>query len=672
MNTNIILKRGLAAGMAFVFLSACSDSFLQDMKDYNKYGDEVFDNVQTATAKLDYIYYLGLRTFKTTDFSLETEEQAVGTSTSAYFTQVSELTINNVPDYFYGSNSTYWLYIRECNMFLYKLERGSLSEAEKAPLRGQAHFWRAWFYFDLVKYYGGVPIILEPQNPIMGDSGEDQSELQTPRSSTGDCIKQVCADLDEAIKNLTGKWEDANWGRVNAGAAAALKGRVLLTYASPMFNRDDEASRWQDAYNANVAAKKLLEDNGFGLEDGGGNRAKNWEQMFVNVKSKEAVLTRLYTTTTLDNNHNNGWEQSARPKDANGGGGISATAEMLDLFPMADGKKAVRGENYDTLLFYKNRDPRFYRTFAFNGVKWPYSGGDKYTVWNYQWYKDQAAVNSGKEGSGFAEYLGHIASGVYVRKRTDPAAKYDATDQFKKSAVPTMEIRFAEVVLNLAEAAVGCNKLEEGYQGLRDIRKRVGIPAGGDGNYGVSSGLTRDGLFREILFERQIEFAYEGKRFYDMRRWMLYNDDSSEKNNTCQRLAIEPFNGKRHHGVYLAVKPEVYAASSQGKDYDIFNPESSRYDNAKVTRNGISLDPDASDADFNAQIALLDNFYKTNLTREVNDLLDPTGPRYEVSYRSKYYFLGFKEGVMKQSSYLLQTKGWDDYFKNAGTFDPLQ
>lgn len=138
--------------------------------------------------------------------------------------------------------------------------------------------------------------------------------------------------------------------------------------------------------------------------------------MFVNPLSKEAVLITLYNNISDDQfKFNNSWEQSARPKDIKGGGGIAATAEMVDLFPMADGKKPSESSlSYDPLKFYKDRDPRFYRTFAFNGVCWPYNTNKTYTVWNYQWFKDAAAAVEGKPGNS-ALYDGDVSSSIFVR-----------------------------------------------------------------------------------------------------------------------------------------------------------------------------------------------------------------------------------------------------------------
>lgn len=675
MKAKNILRYSLFSVVLASLTTACSDDFLSDKKDYNGFNEEVYNNVEMATGKVDFIYGLCLPTTasgvghsnastgRSDAFSQSTEEYAGSSS----FVQLAELTSDNVPDYFYNKNTDGpWSRIRECNIFLDNIDKGTLSDSEKNPLKGQAYFWRAWIYTNLVTLYGGVPYITTAQNAIMGD-GSNKEELEVQRSSTGETIENICDDLDEAIKLLPGKWDDNNWGRITSGTAAALKGRLLLFYASPLFNRDDDKTRWEEAYKANKAAYDLLKANGFGLADGSGNRAEKWEQMFVTTKTSEAVMVTLYNNLTNDYKKNNNWEQMARPKEVLGGGGMAATAEMVDLFPMADGKRP--GESaytYDKLKFYQNRDPRFYRTFAFNGVVWPYKANLTYTLWNYQWYKDEAAFNSGKPGNS-AQYSGDINSGIYVRKRTNPNADWSSAEKFNLSASPYMEMRFAEVVLNLAESACGDDKLDEAYELLKDIRERVGYT----GECGLDAVIksNRDKMFSAILYERQVELAYEGKRFQDMRRWLLWDDTYG----TCSRLGVKPLNGTRRHGIFLAVKPSVYTNDKAGLKYDIFNPSSDAYDATKVTRENIALNPSADDDEFAEQMEKLNKFYDANLQRLENDQLDGTStPRFEITFKDKYYFIGLKESVMKQSPYLYQTVNWADYYGNDGTFDPLK
>ena len=172
-----------------------------------------------------------------------------------------------------------------------------------------------------------------------------------------------------------------------------------------------------------------------------------------------------------------------------------------------------------------------------------------------------------------------------------------------------------------------------------------------------------------ILYERQIELAYEGKRFDDMRRWLLWDDSFG----TCTRLGVEPISGNqtRRHGIILAVKPELYTNSKAGKDCDPFNPEASEYLGTS-DRTKISLDPDASDSDWENQIATLDNFYENNLNRVVNDQLDGTStPTFYITHLNKYYFLGIKQNVLQNSIKLQQNIGWTDYYGSGGTFNPI-
>jgi SusD family. len=120
---------------------------------------------------------------------------------------------------------------------------------------------------------------------------------------------------------------------------------------------------------------------------------------------------------------------------------------------------------------------------------------------------------------------------VYVRKGSNLGASH-VQGGFAFSGTDYMELRFAEVLLNLAESAIGSDKLDEGLTLIEKIRERAGLE-NGDGHYGLADAAgNRDKLFAAVLNERKIEFAYENKRFWDLRRWMLFNDDFG----TCSRL----------------------------------------------------------------------------------------------------------------------------------------
>ncbi|WP_372772603.1 RagB/SusD family nutrient uptake outer membrane protein [Mangrovibacterium sp.] len=689
--------------------SGCSDQFLQDKKDFTNTTDDVFNYYSGALGRINDLYtdILPNSTSEITyerpsagaadDHSKSTEEYS---GLSRYVDPEVIIASTDLPSYWGDENktsrSTYGR-IRNCNDAIWGISNSSLSQEEKEELLGQAYFLRAWMYLHLVKIYGGVPLVKEVQNPVAGD--DDGADLIVPRSTTKECIDFICDDLSIAAKYLPVSWGAGNYGRVTAGTALALQGRARLLYASPLYNRADDQDRWALAYQSNKNALDTLSMGGFGLAylDNPGVNASNWAKMFSDYTSPEAVFVTLYNRIVDDGGStnpfkNNGWENSIRPKNTGAGNGKNATATMVDLFPMADGMKPGQSETYpyNQNNFMLNRDPRFYRTFAFAGVRWAFDGdptskgadfpytGTTYTLWNYAWYQDTEKRDDGEQKGFAADGLGIDYQGVYIRKRTDDrdinnSPLYDyridkGTSPFGGSAAPYMEIRFAEVLLNFAEAACGANKPVEAVSALQQIRARVGYTA--DNNYGLDADLASDRgkLFAAILYERQVELAYEGKRFDDMRRWMLWDGGEGQGSlspsfalsgfggNTCTYLGAEPFNGKRRDNLELRVSDNV------GDGIANANRDS---DPVKVDRPSawnLTTQKDPS-------VELVD-FYTTKLTRK--ERLGDSNGKY-VDFKPKYYFLGLSRNVQQNNVTLKQTVGWEDLNNgNApGTFDPL-
>ncbi|MGV8136749.1 MAG: RagB/SusD family nutrient uptake outer membrane protein [Mangrovibacterium sp.] len=728
-----MMKKINRSGVIVAFLSTvglisgCSTDFLEDKQNYGNYTNEIYNDYEGALGRVNYLYsqLLPYNDGSTSNFtwhstgsadpwSQSTEEYGGFYATSTEFSFVDPTTIltnANVPDYIYGENKNISPYgrIRECNLVKEGIETGTLSDEEKKELLGQVYFFRAWCYYRLVKLYGGIPIIDYVQNPMVGESGG--LDLVVPRSTTKECIDFICKDLQLAVEYLPDGWDTpaTNYGRITKGAARALEGRTRLLYASPLFNRADDQDRWNLAYEANKAAKEQL---AYSLGSTGTN-ASAWANMFSSYQSSEAVFAALYNNIeTGDYAKWNGWENSIRPANIYGGGGKSATAQMVDLFPMADGKlpsasttytKLSRSSDYpyDPELFFVNRDPRFYRTFAFPGVRWtsnanlstgnsdqplvyPYASGTNYELWSYSWYPDADTKNADNLTGWAADGLGDNTKSVYIRKRTDdydinksPLYNFEySTNKYKRSAAPFMEIRYAEVLLNYAESACGAGKLNEAVQALQEIRERVGYTA--DNNYGLDVDLESDRakLFSAILYERQIELAYEGKRFEDMRRWMLWDGGEGQSTlnstwaltgfdgNTCTYLGVQPLNGKRRTGIELRVADNYgYAAKANDKD-----PLKA----ASVTRPAaLNLMTDVTTIGGTNAIDKLADFYRNSLKRKTTRL--DGDPTYTISFQPKYYIIGFKTNMQHNNTQLKQTIGWEDYMNGGapGTFDPL-
>lgn len=705
---------------ATALFSGCSDQFLQDKKNYGNFTEEIYDDYEGAKGRVDYLYNVLLPSSTSgitydlpsagvsDDYSKCTEEYG---GFSDYINPTVTLDNTTVPDYIYRENKNISPYgrIRECNLIIEGIEKGSLPEKQKQELAGQAYFFRAWCYYRLVKIYGGIPIIDYVQNPMIGDSGG--LELVVPRATTKDCIDFICKDLDRAGSYLPSVWSSpaANYGRVTAGTALALKGRTRLLYASPLFNRADDKIRWDSAYSANKAAIAKLTEGGFGLAYANGDKtnASGWAKMFSDYQSSEAVFVTLYNTvknsTGTNYNKNNAWENSIRPKNTGGSGGKSTTAQMVDLFPMADGKKpGVSQIPYDQKCFFLNRDPRFYRTFAFPGVKWTFSGdptslgaaypyvGDNYVLWSYAWYKD-ATEQKAEDQTGYAaDGLGSSNTSIYIRKRTDdldvnttPLYIYDLTvsNRFGWSGAPYMEIRYAEVLLNFAEAACGLGYYAEAVDALQKIRQRVGYTSAN--NYGLDANIASDRakLFAAILYERQIELAYEGKRFDDMRRWMLWDGGVGQEalkatwkmtgfdGNTCTYLGLEPFNGKRRTGVEIQLVESLGQADEKDGEDPIIKKAIPRPTALNLMRDATVSKEDESDT--NEAVDNLASFYRNYLHRKTTRVDGDT--RYSITFKPNCYFIGFRTNMQKMNVTLDQTIGWADFNKgNAdGIYDPL-
>lgn len=402
--------------------------------------------------------------------------------------------------------------IDKINYFLANLESVTvLNEDEKKQLRGQALFWRAWDYWGKVFTLGGVPLILQPQDV------SDLNSLLVARSSTSECVKQILADLDEAIASLPDKWENEDYGRIDKGCAMAFKGRMLLQYASPLFNPNNDQQRWQDAYDANKAAVDFLKSVGKGLYEG------NFADIWYDEQNKEVIMVNqfYYPDHALD-------QKNIRPEPltrdmANQN---QAILPLIMAFPKIDGSPLVidldrlaTDLNYNKQFmtdFYTNRDPRFHATIFCPGMKYP-CGNDLpngMNFWNV-WRKDGSS-NITLIQDEMSKGMPYGANFFQMKGLDDLESLY-----VYQGETDWIEIRFAEVLMNMGEAANEIGKSDEALQVLYDIRKRAGIQST-DGKYGITA-TSQDEIREAYVNERFIEFAYEGKRWNDLRRWKRFD-----------------------------------------------------------------------------------------------------------------------------------------------------
>ena len=553
-----------------------------DKKPLDKVND-VWNDPDLANAYMNRLYAVNLPGWNS-DYASYSDE-APGGGSYMY----GQLTENSVD---------YWPYdnIRDINELIDNVDKGSLSTPDKKSLKGQAMFFRAWQYFEMVKRYGGVPLILHAQS--LSDN------LLVKRNKTSECVQQIIRDLDSAIAYLPAitPTDAANDGHVHKGTAMAVKGRVLLYYASPQFDPNQSAvGRWQAAYQANKDARDYLQSKGFGL-------FPNFTTLWFNEMNKEDIFVRRYLYTPNNSASWHNWSAATRPLDISQGatGANRPTLEMINAFPMKDGKSITdptSAYTYDANYYWKNRDPRFWQTIVYNGaffqvdnnglapgrIQWTYVGGEQNNP---------------------------TTTGYYMRKAVDTT---QTSIQAYNSSTDWIEIRYAEVLLNLAEAANEVGNTSEAYPLLTAIRARAGIDQGPDNLYGLEAGMDQNQMRQAIRLERQIELAYEGKRFWDLRRWRAFEST---------------LNGTRRHGHTITLKVPATQWNSLRS----------------------SMTPQQ-----------LYDMLQTNYSNYFQHVVNQLDTQFDINWKPEYYFFAIPTSTLELNSNLQQTNGWTN-----GTFDPLQ
>jgi hypothetical protein len=376
-------------------------------------------------------------------------------------------------------------------------------------LKGQAIFARAWLYFDAIRLWGGVPYYCtETDTPLPTD--------RSLRMSIQDCIDKICADFKTASELLPPKWDANNEGRFTSVAALAMISRARLYAASPVFNASWDntgSTRWQAALDAGLAAETAANAAGYGTSV---NNIDSWDKAFYNYDgmtfNPEAIIK--VPKSDASGGVGNTWENYIRPGVVRNGtqAGLPAPEQMIGLFPLKNGKRPTVDNGYNDEKFYRNRDPRFYRTFAFSGCEWP---GTDIQVWLYA-YKYDATTYRYTDGSS-GDNGAMKKSRAIVWKMSDPNV---ATASLTASTTDILEYRYAEILLNVAECYAAKGDAGNCLNYLKKIRQRVGIDAAD--NYGLGSISDSYALIEAVLYERFVELAYEGKRTWDMKRWLLY------------------------------------------------------------------------------------------------------------------------------------------------------
>lgn len=423
----------------------------------------------------------------------------------------------------YGSTwDIAWRNIRRANVFISDVKRSPLKPVTQNLTTAEARYLRAWYYANLIKNFGGVP--------LLGDRlFEPADDLNMPRNTYEECVNYILSELDAVTAALPVDHLPQNFGRVTKGAVLALKARVLLYAASPLFNGGGiggdgnvralagypnfSADRWQKAADA---AKAVMDMGKYTLvEDNETAPGYGFSQVFLTRKNSEYILYGMQGP-------NKTLEQRLLPP-SRGGNTVEAmpTQNLAEAFGMIDGKPIMDGGPIaKSKLFsekepFKQRDPRFNYTFIYNGTPW-YNNttGRKDPIYTY--------VGAEKDGYNFVKN----STGYYWRKMMSDNTANNGGGNTER-CLPL--IRYAEILLAYAEAKNELGDVNAAYEQLKVIRNRAGILPGNDGLYGVPAGLGKDAMRKVLQNEYRVEFAYEDHRFWDVRRWKIAKETQTQK-----------------------------------------------------------------------------------------------------------------------------------------------
>lgn len=410
--------------------------------------------------------------------------------------------------------------IRKANFFLEESVNADFSELRfdknyEAEMKRfnryqyEVRFLRAYFYFNLARAYGDVPLITK----VLTEEEANQVS-RTPVAEVFDFIVKECDDIaDELPVDYTKLENDAangtspETGRITKQAVLALKARTLLYWASPLFNEDNDPTLWQRAAQASKDVLDFCDANNIQL----GKYSEIWGT--ENYKAKEMIFVRRIgdTNSPETTNFPVGME--------NGNSGNCPSQTLVDAYEMQATGKAwnEEGSGYDANNPYSGRDPRLGMTIAVNGDKWPDTNPNPLETYT--------------GGRNALPIAGATPTGYYLKKYLDSTTDISSSTGSGGKRHSWVTFRLGEFYLNYAEAvfnylgsadatdAVFTMSPVEAVNKVRN-REDVKMPD-------FPSGMSADEFIQKYRRERMVELAFEGHRFWDVRRW---KDGDSQKN----------------------------------------------------------------------------------------------------------------------------------------------
>ena len=408
---------------------------------------------------------------------------------------------------------------------------------------------RAFYYFELVRRYGNIPLITKTLTKDEAKKAEPVSAENVLRFVIDECT-DVAQHLP--VKTTTLPGGAANMQRISKGVALALKSRATLYLASPLFNTSGDVAKWEAAATAAFDVIRQASAFGYALDD-------DYKNLFgaTNNQSAEVILCRPEGKTTH-------FESANYPIGVEKGSGYTCPTEnLVSAYEMSDGSSFDWNNPVQAANPYKNRDPRLQMTVVFNGMQWP----AKTPVETY---------HGGRNGQ---PLLNATTTGYYLKKYLNNKVIFEAGKNTNSFDHNWILFRYAEILLNYAEAmaeAYGPDQVVSPFTmsareavNLVRSRKNVKMPK-------FQTGMSKADFLARLRNERRVELAFEGHRFWDLRRWKALGDMKD-----IYKVNIE----KRADGTLTFGKEKLctYEITDKMYFYPISNAE--RYKNTNLKQN---------------------------------------------------------------------------------------
>ena len=520
-------------------------------------------------------------------------------------------------DYWLGQRQgkNLWIGIRNCNIFLANIHKvPDMEDYEKDRWKAEAKFLKAYYHYYLMRMYGPIPVIKE--NLPISSSPEEVRITRDPIDSVVNYVVQL---LDEAYEDvnipdrIVGSIESSELGRITKGMILALKAKVLVTAASPLFNGNPDYAnfknsketslfnpvydpkKWELAVNAcreaidfchaaghalykyPLSSSHILNDTlrrQFDLRGAVSDKIANPEVIWANTSSRADINIQRWSMPILNVNATSG----SGPK-----GILAPPIKMAEQFYTKNGvpitedktwnfaqrfsiRKAVAADKYyvkegeETVSLHFDREPRFYASMAFDRG-----------IWFGNWVNNSDATKpvlfvKARKGE-FAARQGHTnfsATGYWIKKLVSLETAAAADGALTVETYPWPEMRLADLYLLYSEAL---NELNgpgaETYKWINIVRDRAGLKSVEESwtNFATdpTKYTTKTGLREIIQQERLIELAFEGQRFWDLRRW--------KKSHIVLNAPVRGWNLTQTDPVAYYKEQLLYSQSFKIRDY---------------------------------------------------------------------------------------------------------